>query len=196
MTEWLLFNIKWAIFSHIMVRRSYILIRWWWCLLCTRSSSLKHQSTCRHVDHLNILFYYFSITKKCMTLMQGLFFFDFIFHMIFNVNDINTTGILIMVSSWSYGSWIYNYLCNQCLSPLTLWVWIPLRQAVLKTTLCDKVCQWLATGWWFSLSTPVSSSNKTDSHDITEILLKVALNTINLKLWILNWRFLVTGILS
>ena len=26
-------------------------------------------------------------------------------------------------ASWSlYGSWIYNYLCNQCLSPLTLWV--------------------------------------------------------------------------
>jgi len=20
--------------------------------------------------------------------------------------------------SWSYGSWIYNYLCNQCISPL------------------------------------------------------------------------------
>jgi hypothetical protein len=27
---------------------------------------------------------------------------------------------------WSYGSWIYNYLCNQCLSPLKLWVRIPL----------------------------------------------------------------------
>jgi hypothetical protein len=27
--------------------------------------------------------------------------------------------------SWSYGIWIYNYFCNQCLSPLTLWVWIP-----------------------------------------------------------------------
>jgi len=25
-------------------------------------------------------------------------------------------------SSWSYGSWIYNYLCNQCLSSLKLWV--------------------------------------------------------------------------
>ena len=24
--------------------------------------------------------------------------------------------------SWSYGSLIYNYLCNQCLSPLMLWV--------------------------------------------------------------------------
>ena len=22
--------------------------------------------------------------------------------------------------SWSYGSWIYNYLCNQCLPPLKL----------------------------------------------------------------------------
>jgi hypothetical protein len=29
----------------------------------------------------------------------------------------------------------------------------------------------------FSMNTPVSSSNKTDHHDITEILLKVALNT-------------------
>jgi len=42
-----------------------------------------------------------------------------------------------------------------------------------------KVCQWLATGRWFSSGTPVSSTNKTDLHDITEILLKVALNTIN-----------------
>ena len=79
--------------------------------------------------------------------------------------------------SWSYDSWIYNYLCNQCLSSLMLWVWIPLRQVVLDTTLCDKVCQLLATGWWFSPGTPVSSTNKTDRHDITEILFKVALNT-------------------
>jgi len=51
---------------------------------------------------------------------------------------------------WSYGIWIYNYLCNQCLSPLTLWVWTPLRRGVLDTTLCDKVCQLLAEGQWFS----------------------------------------------
>ena len=31
-----------------------------------------------------------------------------------------------------------------------------------------------------SPGTPVSSTNKTDRHDITEILLKVALSTINL----------------
>ena len=49
----------------------------------------------------------------------------------------------------------------------------------LYTTLCDKVCQWLVTGRWFSPAHPVSSTNKTDRHDITEILLKVALNTIS-----------------
>jgi len=40
------------------------------------------------------------------------------------------------------------------------------------------VCQWLASGRRFSLGLPVSSTNKTGHHDITEILLKVALNTI------------------
>jgi len=42
--------------------------------------------------------------------------------------------------SWSYGSWIYYYLCNQCLSPLKLWVRITLLgQGVLDTTICDKI---------------------------------------------------------
>ena len=42
----------------------------------------------------------------------------------------------------------------------------------------DKVRQCFALDRWFSLSPPVSSTNKTDRHDITEILLKVALSTI------------------
>jgi hypothetical protein len=45
-------------------------------------------------------------------------------------------------------------------------------RGVLDTTLCDKVSQ------WFSSVTPVFSANKTNHHDITEILFKVALNTI------------------
>jgi hypothetical protein len=52
-------------------------------------------------------------------------------------------------------------------------------RGVLDTTLCDKVCQWLPTGWWVAAGTPVSSMNKMNRHDITEILLKVALSTIN-----------------
>jgi hypothetical protein len=94
--------------------------------------------------------------------------------MVFNATFNNISG-----SSWpwSYGSWIYNYQFNQCLSPMMLWVRISIRARC--TTLCDKVCQWLTTGRWFSTGTPVSSTNQTDRHDITEILLKVALNTIN-----------------
>jgi hypothetical protein len=84
--------------------------------------------------------------------------------------------------SWSYDSLIYNYLCNQCLSPLTLWVWFPLWRGVLDTTLCDIVCQWLTTGQCFLPGTAVSSTNETDHHNVAEILLKVVLNTINLTI--------------
>ena len=50
-----------------------------------------------------------------------------------------------------------------------LWVKISIRARC--TTLCDQVCQWLATGRWFSPCPPVSSTNKTDRHD-SWILLK------------------------
>jgi hypothetical protein len=39
------------------------------------------------------------------------------------------------------------------------------------------------TGQWISSGTPVSSINKTVRHDITDILLKVTLNTITLTLY-------------
>ena len=45
--------------------------------------------------------------------------------------------VMVPSWSWSFGSWIHNYLCNQYLSPLKLdprsW------QGVLDKTLCDKV---------------------------------------------------------
>ena len=44
-------------------------------------------------------------------------------------------------------------------------------RGVLDTKLCDK-------GRCLSPGTPVSSTNKTDLHDISKILLKVALNNI------------------
>jgi len=42
-------------------------------------------------------------------------------------------------------------------------------------------------GQWFSPGTLVSSTNKIDRHNITEILLKVPLNTITLILTLLNY---------
>jgi hypothetical protein len=113
-------------------------------------------------------------------------------------NRHNQHGVLFLYllgPSWSWSHCVWNYtsncLCNQSLSPLTLWVWTTLRRDVLHATLCDKVCQGPAAGRWFSPVTPVSSTNKTDYHDITEILLKVTLNTIKQKqkLYIYQGRF-------
>jgi hypothetical protein len=68
----------------------------------------------------------------------------------------------------SYSIWYHHYSCEFASRS-----W----RGVLDTTLCDQVCQWLATGWWFSPGTSLSSTNKpTYSHDITEILLKMCFN--------------------
>jgi hypothetical protein len=72
--------------------------------------------------------------------------------------------------SWSCGSWIYNYLCNQCFTT-----------NVVDSTRAEMY-------WIHSLSVTydksvvfpghtISSTNKTDRPDINEILLKVVLNT-------------------
>ena len=82
--------------------------------------------------------------------------------------------------SWSYGSWIDNYLCKQCLSLITLSAPTPLNRGVFDIILYDTVCQWFAKGRWYSQDTAVSSTNITDLLDTTEILLKVALSTITL----------------
>jgi len=130
------------------------------------------------------------ICKRDHLLLFDFFLFSILYSLCFigvvlNIRIVIFVLISLTVTgaswSWSYGSWIYNYICNQCLSPLKFWVRTLIRRGALETTLFDKVCQLLATGRWFSPGTSVSSTNKTDRHDITEILLKVALNTINLN---------------
>jgi len=55
---------------------------------------------------------------------------------------------------------------------MCMWFWLPIWY--LQTL--------LATDRWFCPCTPVYSNNKTVRHDIANILLKVALNTIDLSL--------------
>jgi hypothetical protein len=60
---------------------------------------------------------------------------------------LNKKFSLISLWRWSYGSWIHNYLCNQCLSQLMLWVRISIRERY--AALCDKVCKSLASMIFF-----------------------------------------------
>ena len=66
---------------------------------------------------------------------------------------------LLVLKIW----YIYNLSHHTILTPI--------RRCVLDTTLCNKVCHWLTTDMWFP------PTKKTDRHDITEILLTVALTT-------------------
>jgi hypothetical protein len=53
-----------------------------------------------------------------------------------------------------------------------------ITKQALKHQMTNQALKHQMTCRWFSPGTPVSSTNKTDQHDITEILMKVALNTI------------------
>ena len=77
-----------------------------------------------------------------------------------------------------------NHLSFLAMCPWTV-LYCSLQQ-MDKTTSTSSVCQWPSTDRWFSPDTPISSTNKTDRHDITEILLQLALNTINQKLSTIN----------
>jgi len=81
----------------------------------------------------------------------------------------NTDGVQWRTNNFNWRIIVHNQLVFSCLI-----IHLPSCEfephswrGVLDTTLCDSVCQRLATGQWFSPDTPVSSTNK------TEILLKV-----------------------
>jgi hypothetical protein len=70
-----------------------------------------------------------------------------------------------------------NFITYCCIEYTSPWARFELTALVVIGTDCTgSYKQWLTTGRWFSL---VSSTNIAYPHDITEILLKVALNTIN-----------------
>jgi hypothetical protein len=72
----------------------------------------------------------------------------------YNRNMLNPIKIFIFRASWSwsYGSWMCNYLCNQCLSPLlALWVRIPHMERCIRYSIL-----------WYSL--PVTCDRSVDLH--------------------------------
>ena len=71
--------------------------------------------------------------------------------------------------------YIYNIIINKGNNKITELRTILQRESQNS---CDTVFQWLVADWWFYSGTTISSTNKTDCHDKTEILSRVALNTI------------------
>jgi hypothetical protein len=64
--------------------------------------------------------------------------------------------------------WHRSYVNGNCVRMIRT----PPRRDVLDTTICDKVCQWLEAGRWFSPGIPVSSMNKTDNWNIVKSSVK------------------------
>ena len=78
-------------------------------------------------------------------------------------NDISVLGTVVVLNCMVVG-----FITTCAISAYRCMLESGSWRGVFDTTLCDQVCQL------------VSSTNKANRHDITEILLKVALNTINL----------------
>jgi hypothetical protein len=70
-------------------------------------------------------------------------------------------------------------------------LWLTPLSAIFQLSASVKVYQLLAHGGLFSPGTTASSTTKTGHHDIAEILLKVALNTIKQTKSIENLNLLV-----
>jgi hypothetical protein len=68
--------------------------------------------------------------------------------------------LLLSLSFYLSGILISGQLAS--FSPIPEIKSFPIRRGVLHTTLCDKVCKWLAAGWGFSQGPLVSSINKID----------------------------------
>ena len=103
------------------------------------------------------------------------FFYSFkIYLCFFLLSNCKSRAVVVV-----YGSWIYNYPCNQCLSPLTLWVRIPLRRDVQHYVIKFVSDLWQVDGFLWALGFPPPIKL---SHDITEILLNVTFNIIILTL--------------
>ena len=118
-----------------------------------------------------------------LSLQENYFYHDILLslHCVNIINEINNLYIryvIIFCFSFGHGSWIYNYLCNQYLSPLPLRVRIPTRRGILDTTkLVSNLRQVNGFLGGFRFPPPIKLIFY---HGITEILLKVALHTITL----------------
>jgi hypothetical protein len=104
-------------------------IRYWWLglgLWCLMPLLTIFQSYCSSQLYLWGKPEY---PQKTTDLSQVTLSQNFVLTMIIPISilpKLDSTINMIPSWSWSHDGWIYNYLCKQVISPLTLWVPIPL----------------------------------------------------------------------
>ena len=100
------------------------LLRKWCSEKLTQTSYFVTKLSCINHTQITVSYkWHFCYTTCCCLILQFFFYFSRIFFISF------LSLPLLHWPPWSssYGSWIYNYLCHQCLSYLKLWVRIPLK---------------------------------------------------------------------
>ena len=183
-----------------------ISVIWWWPVFLMEKTKENHwpvasnwQVTdkqkimlCNMIISYEVIFYlligFWSFSCSCWTLSVSFHFgnlnlYSSIMVMLYLCKDDD-----VFFSRLKECSKLFHYILNGLISKLQENVLISQMHCcdnffLNLNSLCDKVCQWLVAGQWFSLGSPVSSTTKTDGHDITEILLKVALNTLTLLIF-------------
>ena len=111
------------------------------------------------------------MNRYCFLLIERIYCFHQIALLVVFFFESHTIPVLIYcitISKLGKVNIVFLFICfwsrwNPCEFENRSW------RGVLNTTLWDKVCQWLATDRWFSPGTPVSSTNKFDSHDIIQL---------------------------
>jgi hypothetical protein len=109
--------------------------RWsvWIWIFCHSNGTLKSQTQSKdqtYQNHIGLEFW----CLNPLQLVGSYIFLPASYHVLYMVLRDCRGRVGILVN-------FHNYRCNQCLSPLTFWVRIPVRRGVLDTKLCDKV-------WW------------------------------------------------
>jgi hypothetical protein len=88
---------------------------------------------------------------------------------------------------WSYGSWIYNYLCNQCLSPTKVWIRIPLMARCTRYNIMWKGLS-VTCGMLMVYTTTAAPSTKSPvTVSMIPTMTAQMLNTVN-DIWLLKLK--------
>jgi hypothetical protein len=150
-------------------------MKWWWGLLCTRPTPLIGFLYLK-INLFSLWWYSWKIAEMALNNNHSLNYYK---------TSLTTHSLITCFLKYHHPLVASLLHLSREVTP-TKNSFILLISIQQNLNSFNKVCQWLPAGWWFSPDTSVSSTNKTDRHNKTEILLKVALNTIN-QLNSFNW---------